>query len=97
MGHFEIACKTKMVKEVTAEDVEEMQGAFFLGSVTKESEDQWHVELPINGTPVKFKINTGADVRAMSQTTYQRMQQRPRLVNIVTDVRSPGGRFDCMG
>lgn len=70
MGHFEVACKTKMVKEVTTEPNSEMenQGEFFLGSVSKgaDSDSMWHVVLPVNGHNVKFKIDTGGHHRYIS-------------------------------
>ena len=84
IGHFEAACQTRMLKEVTAmpsstTDTDEM---FFLGEVNetvsdimdqKDSENEWLVNLPVNGSTVEFKIDTGADITVMSQAAFKRL------------------------
>lgn len=66
-----------MLKEVAATpsctaDTDEM---FFLGEVTEtvsdiieqpDSENEWLVNLPINGSTMEFKIDTGADITVIS-------------------------------
>ena len=37
------------------------------------SENEWLVELHVNGSPVEFKIDTGADITVMSQTAFNRL------------------------
>lgn len=45
----------------------ESNSTWFLGSVSgSANEDEWDVNPPMNGTTVKFKIDTGADIIVMS-------------------------------
>ena len=47
----------------------------FLGMIeeisTHRRNDQWMVELLLNGKPVQFKIDTGADVSAVSEEIFK--------------------------
>lgn len=63
-GRWERMCKSKLVSEVTGS---EGDTTYFLGSVnsTLSSDEQWTVQLDIGSTPVRFKIDTGADVCVM--------------------------------
>lgn len=36
-----------------------------------DSENEWFVNLPINGSTVEFKIDTGADITVMSQAEFR--------------------------
>uniref|UniRef100_A0A669BGT0 Gypsy retrotransposon integrase-like protein 1 n=1 Tax=Oreochromis niloticus TaxID=8128 RepID=A0A669BGT0_ORENI len=112
LGHFEMVCKTKMLKEVRAEAVEDSDedsffiGELFLGVVTEPkttvigesgSDADWDIELLVNGSPVDFKIDTGADTTVMTETTFNKLQQRPKLIQCKPTVYSPGGKVKCMG
>ena len=50
----------------------------FLGTIEEisahENRDQWMVELQLNGQPVQFKIDTGADVTAVSEEIFSKLQ-----------------------
>ncbi len=98
-GHFEVACKTKSVKEVTCDRKgDETKGMWFLGSVSDDAnEDEWHVKLSMQGTAVEFKIDTGADITVMSEQTFLKLPCRPHLTKTLADIRSPGGKLDCIG
>lgn len=112
MGHFEIACKTKMLKEVrTAAVTDSDEESFFIGGLFLEavteskptvieepgSDTDWDVKLLVNGSPVDFKIDTGADTTVVTEATFNRLQQRPRLVRCRPTVYSPGGKVKCAG
>jgi len=53
----------------------------FLGTVTaqvqnftgKVGTDPWIVKLLLNGSPVQFKINTGADVSVLPESTFKQV------------------------
>jgi len=51
------------------------QTPYFLGAVTNEnrSDEQWTVQFTIGTTPVKFKIDTGADVNIMGEETFNKI------------------------
>lgn len=71
-------------------------GMWFLGSVSDDYNDnEWHVKLPVNGT--KFKIDTSADITVMSEQTFLELPGHPHLYKTLADIRSPGGKLDCIG
>lgn len=98
-----------MLKEVTvACNTVDEEDTFFLGAVSEgaspvieqpDAENEWLVKLPVNGSTVEFKIDTGADITLMSQTAFKRLLQSPRLVTIKkkSPVISPGGEVQCIG
>ena len=47
----------------------------FLGSVSVDTvcSDEWDIQLSVNGTPVVFKIDCGADVTLVSEAVYKRI------------------------
>jgi len=66
-------CRTKKaaVEQLKAETDDQFLGTLDVGtSVT----NTWEVTLLLNGLPVLFKINTGADVSAISQMTFKQLQ-----------------------
>ncbi|CAI5695044.1 unnamed protein product [Oreochromis niloticus] len=101
-----------MLKEVRAESVEDSDedsffiGELFLGAVTEPkttvieesgSDADWDIELLVNSSPVDFKIDTGADTSVMTETTFNKLQQRPKLIQCKPTVYSPGGKVKCVG
>ena len=76
-GHFQSVCRSnKQVATVQAAD-----DGSFLGTVTaqvqtstgKVGTDPWMVDLLLNGSPVQFKIDTGADVTVLPESTFQQL------------------------
>ena len=109
IGHFEAACETRMLKEIaitpsSTTDTDEM---FFLGEVTEtisdimdqpDSEKEWLVDLPVNGSTGKFKIDTGADISVMSQAAFQRLPQHSQSVTSRKGpITSPGSEVKSIG
>ncbi|XP_054878905.1 uncharacterized protein LOC129353585 [Poeciliopsis prolifica] len=110
MGHFEAVCKTKMLKQVRAEAATDSdEDSFFIGelflrataksTVIEESDSDidWDIELLMNGSPVNFKIDTGADTTVMTDATFNSLQQKPKLHKSRSTVYSPGGKVRCVG
>ena len=66
-GHFKSMCRTKGVKAIDAKDSKAFMG------VIKQSRtsNPWSITLLVNGTPVNFKIDTGADVTVISDSIHQ--------------------------
>ena len=75
-----------------------MNGDYYVGTVTCNDEnDAWYVNLPICGAQVKFKIDTGADISVLTQSTYNSLAQKPLLKPSRASLLSPGGRIEVRG
>ena len=96
-GHFAVVCRT-VVGEVTRAP-EQTSQHFFLGAIQSgdNAEEPWSVMLHINKKPVQFKIDTGADISVMSESTYQALPQCPQLQTSNAVLSSPGGKLNCKG
>ena len=96
-GHFAKCCpKIENVQEVTSEQTETADEHFFLGSVDDKNGDApWRVDLTVNGDSVNFKIDSGADVTVMSESTYSCLENCPKLRRSDTSLDSPGGNISC--
>ena len=57
----------------------------------------WEVILPINGTKVQFKIDTGADITILDKNTYQSLLHKPEIQRTSASLSSPGGIVRCSG
>ena len=51
----------------------------------------------MNGRPVDFKTDTGADVSVISKEVYDGLRPRPRLRQSDAILRSPGGTLPYLG
>ena len=58
-------------------------------------EERWSVVLHVSKKPIKFKIDTGADISVMSVSTYEALPQGPKLKPLDTVLSSPGGMLKC--
>ncbi|KAL9963006.1 hypothetical protein ACROYT_G032167 [Oculina patagonica] len=95
-GHFAVVCRT-VVGEVTRAPDQTSQH-FFLGAIQSgDGGEPWSVMLHINKKPVQFKIDTGADISVMSESTYQALPQCPQLQTSNAVLSSPGGKLNCKG
>ena len=103
-GHFAAACYSKAaVQEITEADEED---TMFLGSVElKQSKDAllvedeppWRTTLTLAGTPVSFKIDSGADTSVMTEATYETLENKPKLCTVKNTLQSPGGIVTTRG
>ncbi|UYV61148.1 K02A2.6-like, partial [Cordylochernes scorpioides] len=66
-GHFAKVCHTKTVQEVSSS-----QNYAFIGIVgmQENAEDKWCEVIKVNDQPIKFKIDTGAEVSVMPEGIY---------------------------
>ena len=53
-------------------------------------ETKWYIDLDVNGDPINFKIDSGADVTVISEDIYRRMPSKVVL-------NSPGGQLSNLG
>ena len=80
-GHYQAVCRsTKSVNLVTTE-----QDEVFIAAVNGQvptvdaGDNPWMVTVSVNGSPVDFKIDTGADVSVISDTTYKGLTRKASL------------------
>lgn len=82
-------------------EVQETEGdEYFLGTVTQEraqDKSPWTVTLKVNSTPVKFKIDCGADVSVMTRSQYNKLATRPKLREDRSTLRGVGGKLRSDG
>ena len=74
-GHYAACCFSKTVA-ASAHEVEAEDPAF-LGTLTNNSNTSWSSTLRIAGKRIQFKLDTGAEVTAISETTYHKLGKIP--------------------
>ena len=60
-------------------------------------ETKWYIDLDVNGDPINFKIDSGADLTVISEDIYRRMPNRPHLKPSKVVLNSPGGQLSNLG
>ena len=80
-GHFQVVCRTKTVRVVSAEDSEEDS---FVGAIEQSESlmiptvstgsEPWTVTVSLNELPVEFQIDTGADVSVIPEQLYRKLK-----------------------
>ena len=109
-NHFASVCCSKQAAEVTSYSetspadhshaaAEAVNKNYFCGSVVNIEDDKpaWYVTLDVEGNPVKFKVDSGADVTVVSEAAYKRLQPKPRLNPNKSPLNSPGGSLSVIG
>ena len=69
-GHYSSQCFSKTVA-ASANSMESQQDSAFLGSVSADNETSWTTTLRVAGGRIDFKLDTGAEVTAISEKTYR--------------------------
>lgn len=94
IGHFAIMCRTSN-EEIRHVD-EESSEMPILGSIEGiHSVDEWHTELLVENTKMKFRIDTGADVTVVPDTCFRSYD---KLQKTSKQLFGPGGsRLDVVG
>ena len=73
-GHWATVCKSSQ----TVGEIEEDYA--FLGAIgTERNEDLWTVDLTLNNSLVRFKIDTGADVTVIPESVYKTNSSPPSI------------------
>ena len=62
----------------------------FLGAVTSGSLTQWNETIQINNKQAQFKLDTGAEVKAISEATHKRIG-KPYLDKVSKSLYGPAG------
>lgn len=73
LGHFAVVCRTYKVDSVSQQDREssELQEYAFLGEMSTKTATEWTETVTVNGTPVNFKLDTGAAVSAIPESIFK--------------------------
>ena len=83
-GHYARVCLSQQVGEVVTEDQfsEEPDTSVFLGEISEDSvrANPWRAEILVNGDPVSFKLDSGADVSVISEKTYGLLSVQGKLL-----------------
>ena len=90
-GHYAASqCFSKTVSTAT-QDGEACQDVAYLGPVKAENENTWTSTLQIAGKKIQFKLDTGAEVTAVSEATYRNLR-RVNLQKANRPLRGPAGQ-----
>ena len=76
-GHYGSQCLTKLVSEIEPDDSHNKLDTAFLDTVTTKTESAWFATIVINGRKLNFKLDTGAEVTAISEQEYKKLDQPP--------------------
>lgn len=74
-GHYSALCRTKAVSAVSGENTLDTA---FLDTVESSSETAWFAKIQPGDQETLFKLDTGAEVTAISQQAYQQVGE-PQL------------------
>ena len=69
-------CKTQMVSELNTECTSASDDSFLLtmDNISSKNSDTWTIDLTVNNIPIKFKIDTGADVTAIPPKEFSKLK-----------------------
>lgn len=62
----------------------------FLGAINSHSQTRWTETVLLNGHPIQFKLDTGAEVTAVSEATYAHIG-KPQLGKSDKKLLGPAG------
>lgn len=102
MSHFAKMCKTpkkrvQKVREVETAEEPESEETFMIRTVNSSNASAWKVDLEVEGIPVHFKIDTGADVNVVGKAVWEKIG-KPKLTKCKhVTLSSPGGKMKHMG
>ena len=107
LGHFRSVCRSSnqqaihnVCSEPQSPQPDQSDGNdskfLFLGAANQDGERQdspWTVTLQVSGTPVQFKIDTGADVTVMTRASFNRLLHPPSLSQSTIKLKGAGGEI----
>ena len=74
-GHFQSQCRTKNVRTVLSEPQDQLDDEFYIATVHGiKSTNVWTATIRVNGVPMEFKIDTGADVSVLPESALQHLK-----------------------
>ena len=93
-GHYEVVCRSaKVIGAVQEEDF------LFLGGISSsEKENPWVTTVKLNQSEIQFKIDTGADVTIIPESTYKTLKIKPDIKESKEILYGPGhNRLQVLG
>lgn len=90
-GHYSSVCRSRRVDFVEAPETNSEQG--FLGAVKSSETSEWETTILVQGQPVKFKIDTGADETVLSQATFDMLKRQPLLSEAPRQLYGPDAKL----
>ena len=72
-GHYSSQCFSKSVLEVTANQLEEDLDVTYLSAIVPENDSSCTVNIENNGQHMTFKLDTGAEVTAITDSTLAKI------------------------
>ena len=103
VGHFAAVCRSRLVSEEQRDDGVVAKGSgvdhWFLGALSSDllEDNMWRVQIKVSRKPVLYKIDTGADITAMSKSIFDILPNQPKLHPPRIAFLSPGGELQCAG
>ena len=94
MDHFQVVC---LNSQRTVREVETVDDEFFLGNVHESKCERWMIDVMIQGRPMTFKVDTGADVNVITHDHFKQMTNMPPLKRCAPRVTSVGGALEVCG
>ena len=76
-GHYSSQCFAKRVSEISSENVLDTA---FLDTVSAKQASAWFTTIKLNEQETSFKLDTGAEVTAISEQTYKSLKE-PQLLD----------------
>ena len=95
-GHFGSQCLSKTVAEVAdplqestvtdSSDGDLYSDTVYLNAINRDNKNQWNVKVLVEKDTVTFKVDTGAEMTAMSDTTFYSIKNSvPRQTRLFGD------------
>ena len=96
MDHFQVVC---LNSQRTVREVEAVDDEFFLGDVHESKCERWMIDVMIQGSPMTFKVDTGADVNVITHDHFKQMTDMPPLKRCAprVTITSVGGALEVCG
>lgn len=103
-GHYADYCKTKVVRELEVSESDSDSALYDyaeivkVGEITKSHTEPWRIELDISNQRVTFKLDTGADESILTLDQYNKLKQKPDIVETKDKLYAVGrSKLDTVG
>jgi len=103
-GHWEAVCRSKAVHRVEESEREEEpnKAKGFLGALSKqdasERQTRWTAQVDVDGKPIDFKLDPGADVTVIPYIMYKKLWSKRNLEESDLRLSGPdGSKIEAVG